>query len=118
MILQSCVIFLIGCSVGQASSKEQMTMHNRHFKIGAVPRPPLTIISRDKNGQDVIGGLLGKFFEYLKNARNCTFEVVIPDDGLWGNCYGKNNCSGMIGLVNRNEVHFAIGNFENILGQK
>ena len=70
-------------------------MHNKHFKIGTVPHP--------------LNDLIGKFLEYVKNARNCTFKEVIPDDGLWGNCYGKNNCSGMIGLVDRKEVDFAIG---------
>ena len=109
MFVLSCVMFLIGCSVGHGSSKEQMSMSNKHFKIGAVSRPPSIIISKDKNGRDIIGGLLGKLLEYLKGARNCTFKVVVPDDGLWGYCYGKNNCSGMIGLVNRSEVDFAIG---------
>ena len=105
----TCVIILLGCFVGQGSCKEQMTMFNKHFKIGAVPRPPLAVISKDKNGQDIVGGLLGKILDYLKGARNCTFKVVVPDDGLWGNCYGKNNCSGVIGLVDRKEVDFAIG---------
>ena len=107
------VIFLIGCSVGQASSREQMTMHNKQFKIAAMPFPPLIVIRKDKNGQDIIGGLLGKFLAYLKGARNCTFKVVTPHDGLENFCYGKNNCTGMIGLVNRNEVDFAIGIIEH-----
>ena len=89
-------------------------MHNQHFKIGTMPYPPWAVISKDENGQDIIGGLLGKLLEYLKGARNCTFEVVIPNDQLWGNCYGKNNCTGMIGLVNRSEVDFAIGNNNQI----
>ena len=108
------VIFLIGCSVGQASSKEQMTMHNKQFKIGAMHFPPLIVIRKDKNGQDIIGGLLGKFLAYLKGARNCTFKVVTSHDGLGDFCYGKNNCTGMIGLVNRSEVDFAIGNNNQI----
>ena len=101
---------LIGCSMGEETSREQLTMHNKHFKIGVIPRPPVIIIRKDRNGKDIIGGLLGKIFVYLKDARNITFNVVIPDDGLWGNCYGINNCTGMIGLVNRKEVDFAIGN--------
>ena len=105
----SFMLFLIGCCVGQGLSKEQMTMHNKHFKIGALPRPPFVVISKDKNGQDIMSGLYGKFLEYMKGARNCTFKVVVPDDGLFGNCYGKNNCTGMIGLVNSKEVDFAIG---------
>ena len=117
MNVQSCVIVLIGCSLGEGASREQMTIHNKHFKIGAVPRPPVAIISKDRNGKDIIGGLLGAFFEYLKDARNITYKVVIPDDGRWGNCYGNNNCTGMIGLVNRNEVDFAIGNIMTLSTQ-
>ena len=108
-----CVIFLIGCFASQASSKEQKTMHNKELKIGSLPHPPLIVIHKDKNGQDIIGGLLGKFLDYLKGARNCTFKVVTPDDGLLGECYGKNNCTGILGLVNRNEVDFATGNIEH-----
>ena len=96
--------------MGQASSKEQITMHNKHFKIGAVHRPPASVLNKDENGQYVVGGLTGKFLEYIKKARNCTFEVVIPSDGQFGRCYGDNNCTGMIGLVNRTEVDFALGN--------
>ena len=123
MFVVSCVIiFFIECSVATGSSIEQMTMHNKHFKIGAMPTPPTTFISKDQNGEYIIGGLLGKLFEYMNNARNCTFKVVMPDDGTWGNCYGKNNCTGMIGMVNRKEVDFALGSknhskqisFENV----
>ena len=114
MFGHSYIIFLmIGCTMGQAPSIEQMSMHNKHFRVGAVPRPPVFEISKGKDGEDIIGGLLGQFLQYLKEARNCTLEVVIPDDGLWGNCYGKNNCSGMIGLVDRKEVDFAMGNIHH-----
>ena len=106
------LIFFIGCSLVwplHASSHEQITMHNKHFKIGAVHRPPVAVITKDKNGQNIIGGLLGKSLEFFSKARNCTFEVVIPDDDTFGNCIKKSNCTGMIGLVNRNEADFAIG---------
>ena len=110
MILKSFVL-LIGCNncLVQASWKEQTTLHNKHLKMGVVPAPPMSVISKDENGNDIIGGLLGKFFEYLKKARNCTFKVVIPEDHLWGHCYGLNNCTGMIGQVYRNEVDLALG---------
>ena len=86
-----------------------MTMHNKRLKVGVVPSPRFAVIKKDKNGHDIIGGLFGKFFEYMRNARNCTFNTVVPIDRMWGNCYGQNNCTGMIGLVNREEVDFAIG---------
>ena len=46
----------------------------------------------------------------MKQAKNISFTVVGPSDGLWGGiCYSRNNCSGMIGMVNRKEVDMALG---------
>ena len=46
----------------------------------------------------------------MKQAKNISFTVVGPSDGLWGGtCYSSNNCSGMIGMVNRKEVDMALG---------
>ena len=57
----------------------------------------------------------GPFWELLSfigQARNCTFQVVKSIDSLWGGyCYSSNNCSGMIGMVNRREVDFALGEY-------
>ena len=102
-------IFFVGYLGCNVSSKRQMTLHNKHLKMGAVMFPPFLVKSKDDNGQESYRGLLWDLVEYVQKARNCTFTVVIPPDGLWGNCYGNNNCTGMIGLVNRSEVDFAIG---------
>ena len=77
--------------------------------IAAEPRSPFLVLKKDINGKDTYSGLVWDFMEYIQEARNCTFTIVRPRDGLWGNCYGNNNCSGMIGLVNRKEVDFALG---------
>ena len=42
----------------------------------------------------------------IKQARNLT---VVTGDGYWGKCYNETSCTGMIGMVNRKEVDFAIG---------
>ena len=44
----------------------------------------------------------------MKEIRNLTITVV-TGDGTWGLCYNRSRCSGMIGMVNRKEVDFAIG---------
>ena len=44
----------------------------------------------------------------MKKTRNLTITVV-TGDGTWGLCYNESSCSGMIGMVNRKEVDFAIG---------
>ena len=91
------------------SSTRQKTLSNVHLRIGAVPFPPFLVKNQGKNGEDKFSGLLWDFVEYIQKARNCTFTVVIPPDRVWGNCYGNDNCTGMIGLVNRGEVDFSLG---------
>ena len=113
MIWQMFAMMFSGCTLRLAFAIEQMSIHNRNLKVGIVPRPPVIAVSKDNNGQDVFGGMLGKMIDYFKLARNCTFQVVIPDDGLWGNC-NEENCTGMIGLVNRSEVDFALGMVKDV----
>ena len=102
-------IFLIGFFGSQASCTRQMTLSNKHLKMGARPVAPYLIKLKDIDGLERYSGVLWDLVEYIRKARNCTFKVVTPPDGLWGNCYGKNNCTGMIGLVSRSEVDFALG---------
>ena len=100
---------LAGFFAHQVTSTRPMTLFNKHFKIGAVPIPPFFTINQDQNGQEIYGGMLWDFIEYIKEARNCTFTVMTPPDGLWGQCYGTNNCTGMLGMVTRLQVDFALG---------
>ena len=61
------------------------------------------------------------FLMFMKEARNFTFTLVHETDYIWGECYGADNCTGMVGMVNRKEVDFAIGRLsvyfrEQVLG--
>ena len=47
--------------------------------------------------------------KFMQRARNFTFEISRPSDGEWGGCDENNECTGMIGMVSRNEVDFALG---------
>ena len=102
-------ILLASCFGCQVSASRKAALTNKHLMVAAEPWPPILIISKDINGKDTYSGLVWDFMEYIQEARNCTFTIVRPHDGQWGFCYGNNNCSGMIGLVNRKEVDFAIG---------
>ena len=77
--------------------------------MGALPAPPMFIITKDKNGQDTYSGFMWDLIEYIQKARNCTVTVVVPQDKEWGYCHERDNCTGMIGQVNRQEVDFALG---------
>ena len=82
--------------------------------MGAEAWPPYLVIERDENGTDKYSGMSWDLLQMIQKGTNCTFTIVRPQDGLWGNCYGINNCSGMIGMVQRKEVDFAIGIFSCI----
>ena len=105
----SYLIFLICSFACRVTSEKQMTLANKHLRVGVVPLPPYLIITKNKKGQITYSGLYGDFLDYIRKARNSSINVVIPPDHLWGNCYGKDNCTGMIGLVTRNEVDFSLG---------
>ena len=93
-------------------------MSSKHFKIGAVSWPPFLIINKNEGGEDTISGAVGDYFDYIQKARNCTFEIVIPSDGLWGNCNGADNCTGVVELVARKEVDFSANPFTMTLDRK
>ena len=59
----------------------------------------------------IYGGLFGDILTFSQDARNCSFTFLTPEDQQWGFCNGINNCTRMIGMVNRNEVDFAIPTF-------
>ena len=61
------------------------------------------------NGEETYGGALWDFLMLVKNTRNVTFSILRAPHKSWGVCHGKDNCTGMIGMVNRREVDFAIG---------
>ena len=67
--------------------------------------------SCDDEGSLTYGGALGDLLRFIQHARNVTVSILRAPDGEWGVCYGKDNCTGMIGMVNRKEADFAIGMF-------
>ena len=54
-------------------------------------------------------GVMWELILFMQHARNFSFTITRPPNYDWGTCIGSNNCSGMIGLVNRKEADFAIG---------
>ena len=102
-------ISLIAYLVYQVSASQQVSMFNKDLVVAAQPWPPVLVVDRHENGTETYSGILWVLMEYIKEARNCTYKVIRSPDGQWGYCYGLNNCTGMLGQVNSNEVDFAIG---------
>ena len=65
----------------------------------------------DKNGTAInYGGVMWDLLLFMQRARNFTFTMVSEAGDQWGLCYTVNNCTGMIGMVNRGQVDIALGN--------
>ena len=84
-------------------------MTNKHLRIGIKPSPPFLTVDVDQNGTETPRSMLWEPVEYWQKARNFTFTLVRPPDDRWGHCEGKHNCTGLLGLLIRKEVDFAIG---------
>ena len=64
---------------------------------------PFTAVDR------IYSGVMWDLLLFMQKARNFTFTMVNNADWVWGECFSINNCTGMIGMVNRKEVDLAIG---------
>ena len=106
--------------VNNCTATGHNSLLNKHIKVAASPFNPLFIfycnekkmVGRDEcsNNMTTYSGALWDLLKLVKLARNVTFEILRPPSPpTWGYCYGENNCTGMIGMVNRREVDFAIG---------
>ena len=106
----------------QIQSGSQNHLQNRHLKVAALPVSPfMEFLCNGKrlhsgdvcpNKNDVAyGGALWELLKLVKQARNTSFSILKPLHYNFGVCYGENNCTGMIGMVNRAEVDFALGSF-------
>ena len=106
----------------QVDAKGHGALQNKHLKVAAFPWTPFFILYCNENmilwaddcpHKDNItyDGVLWEFLNMVKLARNVTFSIMNPRTSTWGHCRAKNNCTGMIGMVNRREVDFALGKF-------
>ena len=105
----------------QVKAKGHNSLLNKHLKVAAEPWSPYIIFYCNEKKIDeteecpadsmTYGGVLWEVLNLVKYARNVTFSILRPPTPEWGVCHGKNNCTGMIGMVNRREVDFAIGSY-------
>ena len=87
-------------------------LKNKHLIIEGEIWRPFFMYDIHENGSTVEGtyrGVMWDLLLFMQKARNFTFTMVNKADWVWGECFSINNCTGMIGMVNRKEVDFAIG---------
>ena len=117
-----CMIAMPYAWGNQVLATGHNSLMNKHLKVAAVRFSPFIIIychgeeineldeCPDK-GNMTYGGVMWDLLKFVHQARNVTFSILHPPIRNWGYCYGVNNCSGMIGMVNQREVDFALGIF-------
>ena len=113
-----CCIFLgsLLCDQVWSISNEPGGLSNKHLIVAATEWSPFwNPEETSSDGRVSYSGIMYDILMLMKKARNCTFTVVPSTDGLWGGtCYGINNCTGMIGMANREEVDIAIGDMQEL----
>ena len=86
-------------------------LHGKHLIVAAEHWPPYFIISEDLE-HPVLSGVMSQVLSYLQTSLNFTSTVVRPPDATWGTIDEESGrWGGMVGMVKRNEVDFALGKF-------
>ena len=91
-------------------------LRNKHLVIAGEYWSPFLMYDYDANWTAIEGtysGVMWDLLLFMQKARNFTFTIVGAEqyDYEWGSCHEVDNCTGMIGMVNRKEVDFALGPF-------
>lgn len=86
------------------------SMRGRHVIIAAEKWPPwFDIEDRNDGKEPLYSGIMWKMLGYLQESINFTYTIVRPPDGKWGFGDAEGNRNGMLGMVKRKEVEFALG---------
>ena len=118
---QALISFVI--LIGSQGVFSNRGLTNRHLKVAVVPWGPFLVwrcpedsewsggYFRDcpNEGERQYKGVLWELLMFIQRSRNCTFTFVTSLQNWYGNCYGSENCTGMIGQASREEVDFALG---------
>ena len=96
-----------------------MDLTNKHLRVAVSYWKPFLMWNcpgstnyewdEDCPGNRTYDGVMWDFLLFMKRARNVTFTLVHEPEYIWGYCSEVNNCSGMVGMVNKNEVDFGLG---------
>ena len=117
MILENLVIILAYCSVKLVVCKHvDEGLRNKHLTVIGeqwIPYLNYDWQENDSGGWEIENyrGIMMDLLMFMKRARNFTFTMVEESDEVWGVCIAENNCTGMLGMVNRGEVDLALGKF-------
>ena len=89
-------------------------LHGVHLRCAAAANPPFQIVTPlkgDKEGQIMIDGYMADLWSELQRITNFSYVLYPSVDGSWGSLSDDGNWSGMIGMILRDEVDFAVSDF-------
>ena len=118
-----CIVWLLvlaaSCLCQPVMSKgAKEGLRNKHLVIAGEYWSPFLMYDSDENSnwtaiEGTYSGVMWDLLMFMQKARNFTFTIVGTYETYgtydWGSCHEVDNCTGMIGMVNRKEVDFAIG---------
>ncbi|GFX05720.1 glutamate receptor ionotropic, delta-2 [Trichonephila clavipes] len=86
-------------------------MHFPNFiRVGILPLRHLMDVNYDSDGKvRFASGVEANFIQVLSEFLGFSYQLIITDDGEWGQMKDDGNWTGIIGLVHRNEADIAIG---------
>ncbi|KAA0201794.1 Ionotropic receptor 185 [Hyalella azteca] len=93
-----------------ARDLRKQNLHGRTLLVSIVDNWPFVSLGHDDlHGGGTKSGIDFHITETLGSLMNFTTRIVTPVDGQWGGRLPNGSWTGMIGMVERREVHFAIG---------
>ncbi|TRY76579.1 hypothetical protein TCAL_10143 [Tigriopus californicus] len=90
------------------------TPSRKHMLVGAEDWPPWFLINSFTSPNFTsfsYGGIMWDVLLQLSRSMNFTFSIIRPPDGKWGVLEANGSWNGMVGMVSRKEVDFALGPF-------
>ena len=110
LLLNTSIVILALIFWRDALASKQEKMTNKHLVIAATSWPPFIELTKGNGGKIQVKGIIWEYVKFWLHARNFTYNVVEPEE--WGWCLEPNNCTGLLGMVNRREADVAIGKYD------
>ena len=93
-------------------------MSKSHFIVAADDWSPFFEVNAESSSDKPYSGIMLQLLEYVRESLNFTYEIRRPPDGQWGFVHKNGTVTGMVGMVNRSEVDFALGGYPSFVAWK
>ena len=120
MNMSTCIMMMLIVVVKQVTARPEIKtgMRHKHLQIEGEYWEPFLMWEcpgygldweEDCPGERTYLGIMWDLLLFMQHSRKFSFTLVHEADYEWGICHSINNCTGMVGMVNRGEVDLALG---------